>query len=269
MNTYASVYNLVKKIPPGKVTTYGLIAVKLKSTNKNINAHVVGWILHKNNSTDVPCHRVVDRNGRLAPNFAFNGAKEQKIRLEIEGVKFIDEMHVDLKNHLRPNMDVVIQGFLFGIALNAPMGPTNVEVIRRGIAQGWKASVLFVLGNMTVFCLYFILIIFGFSFLSQSKLFNTILLAFGVIVLLYLSYDALNDFRQKKEIDLAEKKNDKDNFISGILLSFGNPALFLILIGLIGADLSNNALSLSRGFLLGLGMILSYIIFFTGFIIVV
>lgn len=100
MSTHESVYNLVKKIPPGKVTTYGLIAKKLKSTNKNINAHVVGWILHKNNSPDVPCHRVVDRNGRLAPNFAFNGSYEQKIRLETEGVKFIDEMHVDLKNHL-------------------------------------------------------------------------------------------------------------------------------------------------------------------------
>ncbi len=52
--------------------------------------------------------------------------------------------------------------------------------------------------------------------MRQSKLFNVILLAFGVLVLLYLSYDALNDFRKKKEIDLAEKKNGKDNFISGI-----------------------------------------------------
>lgn len=166
-------------------------------------------------------------------------------------------------------MDVIIQGFLFGIALNAPMGPTNVEVIRRGVAQGWKASVLFVLGNMTVFSLYFILITFGFSFLSQSKFFNVILLAFGVIVLLYLSYDALNDFCKKKEIDLIDKKNNKGNFISGILLSFGNPALFLILIGLIGADLSNNALSLSRGLLLGLGIILGFIVFFAGFILLI
>lgn len=100
MNTYQAVYNLAKKIPKGKVTTYGLIAEKLRSVNKNINAHVVGWILHKNNTVEVPCHRVVDRNGRLAPNFAFNGAKEQKHRLEAEGIKFLDEMHVDLKKHL-------------------------------------------------------------------------------------------------------------------------------------------------------------------------
>lgn len=108
MNNYASVYNLVKKIPPGKVTTYGLIAEKLRSSKKKVNGHVVGWILHKNNNPLVPCHRVVDRNGRLAPNFgprlrsgqAFNGAKEQRIRLMSEGVKFIDEMHVNLENQL-------------------------------------------------------------------------------------------------------------------------------------------------------------------------
>lgn len=101
MNTsYQIVYNLVKKIPPGKVVTYGLIAEKLRSVNKNINAHVVGWILHKNKSREVPCHRVVDRNGRLAPNFAFNGAKEQKLRLEAEDIPFLDDMHVNLNNCL-------------------------------------------------------------------------------------------------------------------------------------------------------------------------
>ena len=100
MNIYQSVYGLVKKIPVGRVATYGLIAEKLRSVNKNINAHVVGWILHKNKSREVPCHRVVDRNGRLAPNFAFNGAKEQKLRLKDEGVKFLDDMHVDLNNNL-------------------------------------------------------------------------------------------------------------------------------------------------------------------------
>lgn len=100
MSSYNLVYNLVKKIPQGKVTTYGLIAEKLRISNKKLNGHVVGWILHKNNNPFIPCHRVVDRNGRLAPNFAFDGAREQRIRLESEGVKLTDEMHVDLKNHL-------------------------------------------------------------------------------------------------------------------------------------------------------------------------
>lgn len=100
---YTLIFETVKKIPPGYVATYGVVADILHSTNLKINGHIVGWILHKNRDNTVPCHRVVDRNGRLAPNFAFDGAKEQKRRLEVEGVGFIDDMHVDLEKHLWTN----------------------------------------------------------------------------------------------------------------------------------------------------------------------
>lgn len=96
-NFREKVFELVKKIPEGKVSTYGEIAIKL---GKPRGAREVGWMLHSNGRTDVPCHRVVDRNGRLAPNFAFNGAKEQRRRLEVEGVGFVDEMNVDLEKCL-------------------------------------------------------------------------------------------------------------------------------------------------------------------------
>lgn len=98
MNFNQKVYEIVKEIPKGKVTTYGQIAEKLRIENGElrINARMVGWVLHANRSADVPCHRVVDRNGRVAPNFAFYGWREQKRRLEAEGIKFVDDMHVDL-----------------------------------------------------------------------------------------------------------------------------------------------------------------------------
>ena len=96
------VYETVQKIPRGKVATYGQIAEKVKSQSAKvkIDARMVGWALHANRSSSVPCHRVVDRNGRLALNFAFDGAVEQKRRLEAEGVEFIDAMHVDLSKCL-------------------------------------------------------------------------------------------------------------------------------------------------------------------------
>ena len=87
------VYDLCRRIPKGKVTTYKIIAEKLGT--KAYRA--VGNALNKNPHKDVPCHRVVDRNGRLAPNFGFGGAIEQKRRLESENVTFIDDSHVDLK----------------------------------------------------------------------------------------------------------------------------------------------------------------------------
>lgn len=106
-NFNQKVYEIVKKVPKGRVTTYGQIAVELGNPRW---ARQVGWALHANKSSDVPCHRVVNREGRLAPNFAgphapraqaigrraFDGADEQKRRLEAEGVTFVDPMHVDL-----------------------------------------------------------------------------------------------------------------------------------------------------------------------------
>ncbi|MBI4067274.1 MGMT family protein [Candidatus Gottesmanbacteria bacterium] len=97
---YNLVFSYIKTIPKGKVATYGLVAEALRAKRRGINGHLVGWILHKNDSSMVPCHRVVDRNGRLAPNFAFDGAKEQRRRLQVEGVTFVDDMHVDLERHL-------------------------------------------------------------------------------------------------------------------------------------------------------------------------
>ena|SRR3990167_8324230 len=96
-NFKEEVYQLVRKIPKGKVSTYGLIAEML---GKRRWARQVGWTLHQNTGPKTPCHRVVDRNGRLAPNFAFDGAVEQRRRLEAENVEFRDKMHVALSKCL-------------------------------------------------------------------------------------------------------------------------------------------------------------------------
>lgn len=89
---WEEVYKVVKKIPEGKVMTYGQIAKELgiKDVRK------VGWALHANKSADVPCHRVVNIEGRLAKNFAFDGELEQQRRLESEGIVFTKNLYVDL-----------------------------------------------------------------------------------------------------------------------------------------------------------------------------
>ncbi len=92
MSIFERVYTIVRTIPAGKVMTYGQIAKIVGTTPR-----VVGFALHANpDEGSVPCHRVVNRWGRLAPNFAFGGAEEQYQRLRAEGVKFIDKAHVDM-----------------------------------------------------------------------------------------------------------------------------------------------------------------------------
>lgn len=76
--------------------TYGQIA-EIFGTK---DARRVGWALHGNKDPKVFCHRVVNKEGKVAINYAFDGWKEQKRRLLSEGVNFIDETHVDLKKHL-------------------------------------------------------------------------------------------------------------------------------------------------------------------------
>jgi len=92
---FNDVYNFVKTIPIGKVATYGQVAkiLGIKDTRK------VGWALHANKSSDVPCHRVVNKEGRLAKNFAFDGEIEQRRRLESEGIVFEKDLYVDLAKY--------------------------------------------------------------------------------------------------------------------------------------------------------------------------
>lgn len=93
---FEKVYEVVRKIPKGKVTTYGEIARAIRTKD----ARKVGFALHANTDPKTPCHRVVNMEGRLAPNFAFDGEKEQKRRLLAEGIIFKSKSIVDLSRHL-------------------------------------------------------------------------------------------------------------------------------------------------------------------------
>lgn len=95
-NFFEKVYQVVRKIPKGKVMTYGQIA-KILGTK---DARKVGWALHGNKDPNISCHRVVNKEGRVATNYAFEGWEEQKRKLLAEGVTFVDEKHVDLSKCL-------------------------------------------------------------------------------------------------------------------------------------------------------------------------
>lgn len=95
MSFFDEVYKVVKKISSGKVATYGQIAEILHTKD----ARKVGWALHANRDLGTPCHRVVSKEGRLAPNFAFDGEREQKRRLMAEGISFKGEK-VNLEKHI-------------------------------------------------------------------------------------------------------------------------------------------------------------------------
>ena len=94
---FARVYEVVKQIPPGKVTTYGAIA---RMCGNPRMSRQVGWALHVNPEPGViPCHRVVNRQGKLAGAFAFGGKNIQRDLLASEGVEFTDCDTVELAKY--------------------------------------------------------------------------------------------------------------------------------------------------------------------------
>lgn len=90
------IYEAVKKIPKGRVATYGRVA-ELAGDKKM--ARAVGNALHRNPDPEhIPCYRVVNAKGELAGEFAFGGAGAQARLLEADGIEVVDGK-VDLKKY--------------------------------------------------------------------------------------------------------------------------------------------------------------------------
>lgn len=92
------IYEIVALIPEGKVATYGQIAILLGNPRA---ARAVGWEMHRAPGyLNLPCHRVVNKAGTLAPDYVFGGADLQREMLEREGISFTEEGHIEMAKHL-------------------------------------------------------------------------------------------------------------------------------------------------------------------------
>lgn len=97
MTVFEKIYEVVKTIPEGRVATYGQVALLAGNPRW---ARVVGYALHNNPSPDtIPCHRVVNREGKVAEAFVFGGGEAQRSLLEKEGIKFEADGRIDLKKY--------------------------------------------------------------------------------------------------------------------------------------------------------------------------
>lgn len=92
-----NIYEIVKKIPQGKVLRYGDVARLAGGTSPRY----IGTVLHQNpDPGTIPCHRVVNAKGQVAQKFAFGGDLMQMKLLKDEGVIFLENGNVDLKSCL-------------------------------------------------------------------------------------------------------------------------------------------------------------------------
>ncbi|WP_282628300.1 MGMT family protein [Empedobacter sedimenti] len=101
-DTYEKIFEIVRQIPEGKVSTYGLIAQKI---GEKFSARVVGYALNNAHlAEDIPAHRVVNRNGLLTGKHHFNPSSLMQTLLENEGIELKDDKILNFKEKLwNPN----------------------------------------------------------------------------------------------------------------------------------------------------------------------
>lgn len=105
INFFDRVYAVVRKIPSGRVTSYGAIARFLGAAK---SARMVGWAMNSASKIeDIPAHRVVNRNGVLSGKHHFPGTRVMQQMLEEEGIEVKDDQIVNFKSRFWDPSEVI------------------------------------------------------------------------------------------------------------------------------------------------------------------
>jgi threonine/homoserine/homoserine lactone efflux protein len=134
----------------------------------------------------------------------------------------------------------LLQNILLGLSLAAPIGPVNVEIIKRGLGSGFRQAFLTGAGAMTADATYLTLIFFGLtSFLNISSM-KIFLGIAGSLVLIYLGAAGAREFFLAAAVN-REPRNRlfKNSFLTGYLLAISSPMTIVWWTGVFGALLSS------------------------------
>ena len=94
-NFFQNVYDVVRLIPMGRVTTYGAIAKYLGAAR---SSRMVGWAMNASHTqADIPAHRVVNRQGMLTGKMMFAYPMQMQELLEAEGISVTNDQIVDFE----------------------------------------------------------------------------------------------------------------------------------------------------------------------------
>ena len=114
-------------------------------------------------------------------------------------------------------------GIALGAAYCAPVGPVNLEIVRRGLTIGFLAAFLVALGAVIGDAFWAAVGILGSSLLTELLLLRTGIGVVGVAILLYLSWGAFRASRQDPDYHLSDPPRKRTGFAVGVALSMANP----------------------------------------------
>lgn len=134
----------------------------------------------------------------------------------------------------------VLQNIILGLSLAAPIGPVNLEIIKRGLHSGFTQAFLTGMGANCADATYLTLIFFGLTAFLNIALMKIVLGLGGSFILIYLGFVNAKDFFYKH----ADSKNRqrrifKSSFITGYFLAISSPLTIVWWTGVFGALLAS------------------------------
>ena len=134
----------------------------------------------------------------------------------------------------------LLQNILLGLTLAAPIGPVNLEIIKRGLQSGFPKAFLTGAGAITADATYLTLIFFGLTAFLNISLMKIVLGLGGSFILIYLGLISVKEFFHKTA--LQEKQQNKifrSSFITGYVLAISSPMTIVWWTGVFGALLTS------------------------------
>lgn len=129
---------------------------------------------------------------------------------------------------------------MLGLTLAAPIGPVNLEIIKRGFHSGFKQAFLTGVGAMSADTTYLTLIFFGLTSFLNMTLMKIVLGIFGSLILIYLGVISAKEFFNKSAVAKTNPKPlFKSSFITGYVLAISSPMTIVWWTGVFGALLTS------------------------------
>lgn len=134
----------------------------------------------------------------------------------------------------------LLQNILLGLSLAAPIGPVNLEIIKRGLQSGFRQAFITGIGAMSADLTYLTLIFFGLTLFLKIPFIKIFLALAGSFILIYLGASSVMDFFRKQELDVnSTQRFFKNSYVAGYFITICCPITMVWWTGVFAALLAS------------------------------
>ncbi len=123
--------------------------------------------------------------------------------------------------------EILLMGIMLGLGAAVPIGPINLEMIRRNLSYSAKTGFLFGLGACSADLIYLVLLSLGVLSLLNHPLLLKVMALLGALILMYFAYGAFTTKTMENQVTKALSSALPQHYFSGLLLTMSNPITIL------------------------------------------